>query len=525
MRERRREELVRTLVGLPQRRILESIEVTSPDGEVVFELQLQLQRGGPGGARVPPRGARGPLRRRRAGDRDQLPHHGPGRRGRRGGGQREQGAAGRAGRPDRRRSSCTRPSCVAGVTLLTLVAAFSFVWHLIQRTRRLEEQRREAAEMAALGVLAANLAHEIRNPLNSINLNLELLEEDLAGGQRGRGRLPRQHPPGGGSAGAPGQRLPDLRPAGGAALEPVRVMALLSRRAPSSCAGRRGARASTCGCGRTRPTSRCAGTRPAAPGPAQPGAQRGPGGVPACEPDRRLVELGAEVGDGVVRLASATAATGIPSRGAGAGAPPLRLAAPRRHRPRPRHRRADRPVATAGDLELDNLEVGLRGAVVLPVAPRDGKMSEGSARRRPRRLEEWQAVGLTGGDGGTDDVRSCGEQWCSPCCWRLRCRRWRPFSAADLLYLPVAAHNEGVEGSLWRTDLTITNVDEVADRRLHLLLADRAVQQRRLPGPQLRSRRARGASGGATSTRRWRTSRRRGTVVLEDVVGGTGSTS
>lgn len=35
------------------------------------------------------------------------------------------------------------------------------------------------------------------------------------------------------------------------------------------------------------------------------------------------------------------------------------------------------------------------------------------------------------------------------------------FRAADLLYLPVAAHNEGVEGSLWRTDLTITNVDEV----------------------------------------------------------------
>ncbi len=35
------------------------------------------------------------------------------------------------------------------------------------------------------------------------------------------------------------------------------------------------------------------------------------------------------------------------------------------------------------------------------------------------------------------------------------------FRASDLLYLPVAAHNEGVEGSLWRTDLTITNVDDV----------------------------------------------------------------
>jgi hypothetical protein len=33
------------------------------------------------------------------------------------------------------------------------------------------------------------------------------------------------------------------------------------------------------------------------------------------------------------------------------------------------------------------------------------------------------------------------------------------FEASDLLYLPAAAHNEGVSGSLWRTDLTVTNVD------------------------------------------------------------------
>ncbi len=71
---------------------------------------------------------------------------------------------------------------VAAVTLVTLLMAFAFVWHLIQRNRRLETERREAEELASLGALAANLAHEIRNPLNSINLNLELLEEDLDGG-------------------------------------------------------------------------------------------------------------------------------------------------------------------------------------------------------------------------------------------------------------------------------------------------------------------------------------------------------
>lgn len=73
----------------------------------------------------------------------------------------------------------SRTIAVAALTLTILVAAFVLVWHLIQRTRRLEEKTRESQDLAALGTLAANLAHEIRNPLNSINLNLELLEEDV----------------------------------------------------------------------------------------------------------------------------------------------------------------------------------------------------------------------------------------------------------------------------------------------------------------------------------------------------------
>jgi hypothetical protein len=35
------------------------------------------------------------------------------------------------------------------------------------------------------------------------------------------------------------------------------------------------------------------------------------------------------------------------------------------------------------------------------------------------------------------------------------------FFAADLIYIPVVAHSEGLNGSLWRSDLYITNVDEV----------------------------------------------------------------
>jgi signal transduction histidine kinase len=83
-----------------------------------------------------------------------------------------------------RRELLQKTYSIAGVTSATLVGALVLVWHLIQRTRKLEEQRREAQEMAALGGLAANLAHEIRNPLNSINLNLEMLEEDLPSSSR-----------------------------------------------------------------------------------------------------------------------------------------------------------------------------------------------------------------------------------------------------------------------------------------------------------------------------------------------------
>jgi signal transduction histidine kinase len=77
------------------------------------------------------------------------------------------------------RELLTQTVAVAVLTLTTLVVAFVLVWLLVQRTRRIEAKQHDAEELAALGTLAANLAHEIRNPLNSINLNLELLDEDL----------------------------------------------------------------------------------------------------------------------------------------------------------------------------------------------------------------------------------------------------------------------------------------------------------------------------------------------------------
>lgn len=68
---------------------------------------------------------------------------------------------------------------VALLTGVLLAVALSLMFLLVRRGERLELQAAEAERLAYVGTLAAGLAHEIRNPLNSLNLNLQLLEEDL----------------------------------------------------------------------------------------------------------------------------------------------------------------------------------------------------------------------------------------------------------------------------------------------------------------------------------------------------------
>ncbi len=98
----------------------------------------------------------------------------------------------------------------AGVGLSVLAAAVLFIWHLVQRNAVLETRKRLDEDMAALGSLAANLAHEIRNPLNALSINLET----AGGGPRFAGvgcRQRRARPPRGRPAVPVGQRLPGLR--------------------------------------------------------------------------------------------------------------------------------------------------------------------------------------------------------------------------------------------------------------------------------------------------------------------------
>jgi len=81
------------------------------------------------------------------------------------------------------RGELVRQATLIGViTLVLLLSAYASIWWLLRRAVRLEAQAADAERMAYLGTLASGLAHEIRNPLNSLNLNMQLLEEELSQG-------------------------------------------------------------------------------------------------------------------------------------------------------------------------------------------------------------------------------------------------------------------------------------------------------------------------------------------------------
>jgi signal transduction histidine kinase len=79
------------------------------------------------------------------------------------------------------------PKVVAGGTIfvLLLVLAYVYVVRLLGEARRLDAQASQQALLAQVGMLAAGLAHEIRNPLSAVRMNLQLLEEDLVEDQPG----------------------------------------------------------------------------------------------------------------------------------------------------------------------------------------------------------------------------------------------------------------------------------------------------------------------------------------------------
>ncbi|MEX0655167.1 MAG: ATP-binding protein [Phycisphaeraceae bacterium] len=65
-------------------------------------------------------------------------------------------------------------------TLLALPLAIFWGRRTARRVRQLEQRARGAERLAELGTLAGGLAHEIKNPLSTVGLNIQLLQEDLA---------------------------------------------------------------------------------------------------------------------------------------------------------------------------------------------------------------------------------------------------------------------------------------------------------------------------------------------------------
>ncbi len=64
--------------------------------------------------------------------------------------------------------------------LLAIPAAWGWSVRTERRVRQLETRARSAERLAELGTMTGGLAHEIKNPLSTIGLNIQLIEEDLA---------------------------------------------------------------------------------------------------------------------------------------------------------------------------------------------------------------------------------------------------------------------------------------------------------------------------------------------------------
>ena len=77
----------------------------------------------------------------------------------------------------------------SSVVLALLLVALFYVRWLLKRAQLIEAEAHTADRLAVLGTLASGLAHEIRNPLSAINLNLQMIEEEVFESRRYSGEM------------------------------------------------------------------------------------------------------------------------------------------------------------------------------------------------------------------------------------------------------------------------------------------------------------------------------------------------
>jgi signal transduction histidine kinase len=80
-----------------------------------------------------------------------------------------------------RRSLRIKVALLAALGVGLLVVGLFYSLHLIRKNRELEHARQSSERVAYRVNLGSGLAHEIRNPLNSMNMNLQMLGEELRG--------------------------------------------------------------------------------------------------------------------------------------------------------------------------------------------------------------------------------------------------------------------------------------------------------------------------------------------------------
>jgi signal transduction histidine kinase len=80
-----------------------------------------------------------------------------------------------------RRSLWIKVIIAAACGIAVLGLGLWYVIFLVRKNRKLEQSQLAAERRSYVGLLASGLAHEIRNPLNAMNMNLQMLEEELVG--------------------------------------------------------------------------------------------------------------------------------------------------------------------------------------------------------------------------------------------------------------------------------------------------------------------------------------------------------